>query len=134
MPTTPIPADLEAFLLLPNASVVATVRPDGELSTAATWYEYMGDQRILLNMDVTRVRLGHLRKNPRVALTVLGADWGTHVSVSGHVDEIRHDTDLADIDRISSHYIGEIYPDRERDSWSAIFTISRWHGWGAMAR
>lgn len=129
MPTTSIPTGIEEFLRRPNRSVVATARPDGELHTAATWYEYLGDQRVLLNMASSRVRLRHMRLDPRVALTVLGDDWYSHVSLTGHVIEIRRDADLADIDRLSVRYDGIPYGDRERDSWSAIVAVSRWYGW-----
>jgi len=134
MPRTPIPADLAEALRKPNQCVVATIRPDGELSTAATWYEYDADGRILLNMDASRARMTHLRNDPRVALTIFaGDDWYSHVSVSGKVVEFRHDEDLADIDRISTHYTGSAYGDRERDSWTAVVEVERWHAWGALA-
>lgn len=134
MPRTPLPAELADALRKPNQCVVATVRTDGELSTAATWYEYTDDGRILLNMDASRARMKHLRNDPRVALTIFAADdWYSHVSVSGEVVEFRKDADLADVDRVSKHYTGAPYSDRDRDSWSVIIEISRWHGWGSLA-
>src|SRR5690606_15708454 len=74
MPRTPIPHDIAEALKKPNQCVVATIRPDGELSTAATWYEYTDDGRILLNMDASRARMTHLRADPRVALTIFAGD------------------------------------------------------------
>lgn len=134
MPRTPIPHDIAEALKKPNQCVVATIRPDGELSTAATWYEYTDDGRILLNMDASRARMTHLRADPRVALTIFaGDDWYSHVSVSGNVVEFREDGDLTDIDRISTHYTGGPYADRDRDSWTVVIEITRWHGWGALA-
>jgi PPOX class probable F420-dependent enzyme len=132
MPRPPVPPELTAFLREPNPCVVATIRRDGELHTAATWYEWTDDGAVLLNMDASRSRLGHMRSDPRVALTVLGAEsWYSHVSLVGRVREIRRDPDLADIDRLSQRYDGRPYGDRDRDSWTAIVEIARWHSWGS---
>lgn len=130
MPRTQLPDELAAMLMAPNPSVVATVRPDGELHTAATWYEFLDDGRILLNMDATRMRLRHLRAAPRVAMTIFaGGDWYSHISIAGQVEEFRDDIDLTDIDRLALRYKGTQYPDRHRESISAIIKISRWHAW-----
>lgn len=134
MPTGPLPPDLQEFLRAANPCVVATVRPDGQLHTTATWYEWQDDGTVLLNMDASRRRLGHMRTDPRVALTILAETWYSHVSLIGRVREIRPDANLADIDRISRHYRGQEYADRKRDSWTAIVEVDRWHSWGEFAR
>ncbi len=86
-------------------------------------------------MDASRRRLGHMRADPRVALTVLDADsWYSHVSLVGRVRELRRDPGLADIDRLAEHYTGKPYRDRGRDSWTAIVEVDRWHGWGEHGR
>ncbi len=97
-----------------------------------TWYLWE-DGRVLINMDEGRVRLRHLRRDPRVTLTVLDSDnWYTHVTLIGRVAEMRDDEGLADIDRLSRHYSGDAYPDRERSRVSAWVEVERWHGWGAL--
>jgi hypothetical protein len=59
------------------------------------------------------VRLRHLRRDPRLTLTVLDeASWYTHVSLLGRVTELADDPELAGIDRLSIHYGGRPYPDR----------------------
>ncbi|MET0829961.1 MAG: TIGR03618 family F420-dependent PPOX class oxidoreductase [Microbacterium sp.] len=134
MPLAPLPADLVTFLERPNPAVVASIKPNGELHTAATWYEVVDDRTILLNMAGSRARLKYLRLDPRVALTVTDSDdWYTHVSVTGSVAEIRADRGLTDIDRLALRYTGRPYGDRDRDSWSAFVKITRWHGWNANA-
>ena len=134
MPKGSPPAELQEFLRAAHPCVVATVRPDGELHTTATWYEWTDEGTVLLNMDASRRRLDHMRADPRVALTVLADSWYSHVSLIGRVGEIRADPDLADIDRIARHYTGRPYADRERDSWTAVVEVERWHGWGELAR
>ncbi|MEU7570410.1 PPOX class F420-dependent oxidoreductase [Micromonospora sp. NPDC049240] len=132
MSKPPLPEPAVAMLRKPNPAVIATLRPDGQPVSAATWYLWE-DGRILVNMDEGRRRLGHLRNDPRVTLTVLDEQgWYTHLSIVGHVVELRDDTDLADIDRLARHYTGQPYPRRERGRVSASIEIDRWHGWGAL--
>lgn len=129
MPKPPLPPRLDAFLAKPNASVIATVRPDGSPVTVATWYVWE-DGRVLVNMDEGRRRLEHVRSDPRVSLTVMDvANWGSHVSLQGSVVSIEEDRDLHDIDRIARHYIGEPYPMRDRRRFSAWIEVERWHAW-----
>ncbi|MCD4535000.1 TIGR03618 family F420-dependent PPOX class oxidoreductase [Nocardioides sp. cx-169] len=132
MATLPFPDAVRDLLRQPNPAVVATLRSDGQPVSVATWYLLEDDDRVLLNMDHTRVRLNHLRTDPRVSLTILAADnWYTHVSLLGTVVEFKDDEDLADIDRLSTHYGRSPYPDRESPRVSAWMRVDRWHGWGA---
>lgn len=124
--------DAKTMLSKPNPAVIATVRSDGHPVSAATWY-LLRDDGLLVNMDVARKRLQHLRNDPRVSLTVLDSDdWYTLVTVIGHVTEIYDDDGLTDIDALSRHYQGTQYPDRERPRVSALIAIDRVHGWGAQ--
>ncbi|WP_262852479.1 PPOX class F420-dependent oxidoreductase [Mumia quercus] len=132
MSKPPLPADAVALLERPNPAVIATVRKDGAPVTTATWYLW-DDGRVLVNMDESRVRLKHLRNDPRVSLTVLAdGDWSTHVTLMGSVVEMKEDVELADIDRIATHHTGRPYPRRDRGRVSAWIEVERWHGWGAM--
>jgi hypothetical protein len=81
MPKPPVPGEISDMLANPNPAIIATVRPDGQPVSVATWYLW-DNGRILVNMDHGRKRLDYLRENPRVSLTVLArADWHSHVSV-----------------------------------------------------
>lgn len=134
MPKPPLPDHVRDLLAKPNPAVIATVGPQGRPVSVATWYLLDGD-RILVNMDEGRRRLEHLRRDPRVSLTVLDeAGWYTHVSLLGPVVQWRDDTDLADIDRLAEHYTGQPYRVRDRGRVSAWIEIDRWHGWGAAGR
>ncbi|MFB7494011.1 PPOX class F420-dependent oxidoreductase [Streptomyces sp. NPDC056161] len=134
MSKPPLPQAAVTLLRKPNPAVIATLRADGQPVSTATWYLWEeGEGRILVNMDEGRKRLEHLRNDPRVTLTVLDdQDWHTHISIIGHIAELRDDTDLADIDRLSQQYIGKPYPQRDRGRVSAWIEIDRWHGWGAL--
>lgn len=123
--------DAKHMLEKPNPAVISTTRRDGQPVSAATWYLYR-DGHLLVNMDVGRKRLAHMRRDPRVSLTVIDQnDWYTHVTAIGHVTRIYEDDGLADIDALSEHYQGKPYPDRGRPRVSALIEIDRVHGWGA---
>jgi PPOX class probable F420-dependent enzyme len=118
------------MLRAPNPCVIASMALNGELHSAATWYEWRDDGTVLLNMDASRRRLDYLRNDPRVALTILDAQtWYRHVSLVGRVRDIHRDPNLEDIDRLSQHYRGIPYADRNRQSWTAIVDVLSWHGW-----
>jgi PPOX class probable F420-dependent enzyme len=133
MPRLPLPAEVDEFLRRPNPAVVASLRPDGSPHTAATWYLWDGE-RVLLNMDGSRLRLRFMRRDPRVALTVLGeTSWYRHVSLLGPIAEIVEDGGLEDIDRLSRHYAGEPFSHRDRRRYSAWLVPEAWHAWDGAA-
>ncbi|MEU9265715.1 PPOX class F420-dependent oxidoreductase [Streptomyces sp. NPDC048251] len=132
MSKPPLPPEAVELLGRANPCVMATLRSDGAPVSTPTWYVWE-DGRVLISLDESRVRLQHLRRDPRLTLTVLDSDdWYTHVTLIGRVAELHEDEGLADIDRISTHYTGKPYPDRVRSRVSAWIEIDRWHGWGAL--
>jgi PPOX class probable F420-dependent enzyme len=131
VPRVPVPPDVDEFLRLPNPAIVATLRPDGSPHSVPTWYDWE-DGRVLLNMEDSRLRLGHLRRDPRAALTVLGSGedgWYSHVSLLGLVVSITDDETLEDIDRLALRYTGKPFRTRDKPRVSAWFEPQRWHGW-----
>jgi PPOX class probable F420-dependent enzyme len=133
VPNTPLPAPIVDMLARPNPAVMATVAADGRPVTVATWYLLETDGRVMLGLDATRARLKHMRADPRVSLTALSeASWYTQVSLQGRVVSIVDDIGLRDIDRLSRHYTGDAYPDRESPRVTAHVEIDRWHAWGEL--
>ena len=131
MPPVPVPPEVDEFLRLPNPAVVATLRADGSPHTVPTWYDWE-DGRVLLNMEDSRLRLGYMRRDPRVALTVLGGGddgWYRHVSLLGTIVSIADDDSLEDIDRLAIRYTGQPFRTRDRKRVSAWLEPDRWHGW-----
>jgi PPOX class probable F420-dependent enzyme len=130
MPRVPVPPEVDELLRRPNPAVIATLRPDGSPHSVPTWYDWENG-RVLLNMEDTRLRLGYMRRDPRVSLTVLAEDgWYRHVSLLGTVVSIGDDDDLADIDRLALRYTGRPFRTRDRKRVSAWMEPERWHGWG----
>jgi PPOX class probable F420-dependent enzyme len=133
LPAAPLPADLERFVAKPRHAVVGTVRDDGAPVTTPCWYGIDDQGRLVLSMGHDSHRLRHIRGNPRVALTLLGDDWYSHVSVLGRGVEFREDDDLADIDGLSQRYKGVPYEDRDYRGVTVVVEIDRWHTWGNPA-
>jgi PPOX class probable F420-dependent enzyme len=133
LPPLPLPPEIDEFLRRPNPAVVASLRPDGSPHSVATWYLWDGEQA-LLNMDESRLRLGFMRRDPRVALTALGDDeWYRHASLLGRVTEMREDESLADIDRLARHYTGSPFGNRSARRVSALLEPDAWHAWQGSA-
>jgi PPOX class probable F420-dependent enzyme len=132
MPRAPLPPELERFIQAPRKAVVATITADGAPVSTATWYEWV-DERIVLTMDATGRRIQNLRRDPRLALTVLGETWYNHVSLLGRMVEEHPDRDYAVIDRLSQRYEGTPYPDRDFECIYVLAAIERWHTWGDPA-
>ena len=132
MARLPFPDHVRELLRKPNPAVVSTLRSDGSPVSVATWYLLEDDDRVLLNMDHTRARVEHLRRDPRASLTVLDeAGWYTHVS----------------LDRPRRRPRRRPRPRRHRPSGPSLhrrplpqprvpringwLVVDRWHGWGA---
>ena len=130
MSRPPLPSRLVEMLRRPNAAVMAAVRCAGAPVAAAPGAVGEGAGRGGGGRDESRVRLKHLRNDPRVSLTVLDENWYTHVTLIGRVVELRADEGLADIDRISRHYTGHEYANRTDPRVSAWVEVERWYGWG----
>jgi PPOX class probable F420-dependent enzyme len=128
VPKPPVPAELDEFLKQPNPAVIGSVRPDGSPHTTATWY-FWDRGRVVVNMDEGRKRLQYLRDDPRVSITILGKDdWYHHVTLVGRIS-LQPDPQMEDIDRISRHYIGEPYGQRDRGRVSGLIEVESWHSW-----
>jgi PPOX class probable F420-dependent enzyme len=129
MPRLPLPPEAHALLRRANPAVIATLMPNGSPHTAVTWYDWDGE-RILVNMDASRLRLKNMRRDPRVSVTVMdGADWYRQLTVLGRVDEIREDAEFADIDRLSLRYTRRTFGNRLRARISVLIAPERWYGW-----
>jgi PPOX class probable F420-dependent enzyme len=130
VPRVPVPPEVDELLCRPNPAVIATLRPDGSPHSVPTWYDWE-DGHALLNMEDSRLRLGYMRRDPRVALTVLADDsWYRHVSLLGKIVSIEDDENLADIDRLALRYTGRPFRTRDRKRVSAWMEPERWHAWG----
>jgi hypothetical protein len=60
-------------------------------------------------------------------------DWYRHVTLRGRVVELDEDA-LDDIDRLSRHYMGQPYSQRDRRRVSAWIEVETWHAWNGGRR
>lgn len=104
-----IPAELIDLLTGSTLAHVTVVTPHGALVTHVMWVDHE-DGRVLTSSRVGSAKGRALRADPRIAVSVVDRSnpW-RWVSVSGRVVEIRPDTDLAFIDRLSRRYTGRDY-------------------------
>jgi len=122
-----LPPDLDAFLRQPRPAVIATVRADGRPSTAAIWYLWEAGH-VMLSMSPDGARARNLRRNPGLAITVLGQEWPpAHVSLIGSVVEFRDDADFQFADRLSVHFTGKPFGHRGLSPCLVVARIDRWH-------
>jgi PPOX class probable F420-dependent enzyme len=126
-----LPSELEHFLEQPRVAVLATVRQDGTPATTACWYD-LQDGKLLITMYTGARRLPNIRRNPGVAMTILGEDPYQHVSLSGSVREMWDDPDLVVMDRLSMRYVGEPWAER-KPCVGALVEIERWHTYGLLS-
>ena len=125
----PLTDSVRDLLRRPNPAVIATIGRNGQPVTAATWYILEADDRIMFNIEDGRARIRHLAADPRFALTVLADNWYTQLSLQAVVVETSEDSDLADIDALSTHYGGHTYPIRDKRRLSYRGVIDTWFGW-----
>jgi PPOX class probable F420-dependent enzyme len=94
-----------------NWGTVTTLRKDGSPHSTPVWVDTDGE-RVLFNTSIGRAKERHLRRDPRVSVTVLPADdqQSGYVSVTGTA-ELTEEGAVEHIDRMAQKYIGkEKYP------------------------
>lgn len=71
-----------AFLDELHHAVVATLGPDGMPQLTVLWYLRDGDD-LVFNTKADRVKDRNLRRDPRLAATIVSADGGRYLTVRG---------------------------------------------------
>jgi PPOX class probable F420-dependent enzyme len=123
MPTAidPVPAELVDLLTGSTLGHVTVQTPKGALASHIMWVDYE-DGKVLTSSRVGSAKGRALRADPRVAVSVVDrANPWRWVSISGRVVEIRPDTGLAFIDKLSRRYTSRDY--MMRDMEREIFVI-----------
>ena len=97
----------KAIIDKPNLAFVATVMADGSPQLTPVWIEREGDT-ITFNTATGRVTWRNLRRDPRIALTVVDKDDDyARVVVRGRVAEMIEGEEAdRQIDRLSEKYTG----------------------------
>ena len=97
----------KAIIDRPNLAFVATVMPDGSPQVTPVWIE-REDDMITFNTATGRVKERNMRRDPRIALTIVDRDDDyARVVVRGRVlDMIEGEEADRQIDRLSKKYTG----------------------------
>ena len=94
------------FLDNPFVAAVTTLRADGSPHTTVVWVEHE-DGEVSFNTAVGRAKERHLRRDPRVALTMIDPQntyrW---LSIGGRAELTEEGAD-AQIDRLAKKYLGK---------------------------
>ena len=101
-----VPATHTDLLEGPYFAVLTTMAPNGQPENTVVWCSWDGTH-VLLNRGVGRRKPDNVRKNPKVALTVIDPQnpfrW---IDVRGEVEHIVDDPDYANINAHAKLYAG----------------------------
>jgi hypothetical protein len=110
--TTEIPDGHRDLFEQPALGQVTYLDDRGRLITFPMWVELAGG-RVLTSSPVGSRKGRALRQRPQVGIAIVAVANPWHwLSLSGRVVDIRPDTDLEFIDRMSHKYTGSPYPRR----------------------
>lgn len=107
-----------------NFAHIATLMPDGSPQVTPVWVALDGDD-VIVNTAEGRVKTENVRRDPRVALSVLDTkDPYEYVSVRGQVVEMVHEGADESIDGLAHKYLGvDRYPYRDPSEQRVILRI-----------
>jgi PPOX class probable F420-dependent enzyme len=114
-------------LLSPDRKALAnlgTVMPDGSPQVTPVWFDYDG-KVIRVNSAKGRVKDRNMRRNPRVALSIVDPENPyRYLELRGRVVEITEAGADAHIDRLAKKYLGQDrYPHRRAGEVRVTYTI-----------
>ncbi len=108
-----------------NWATVVTLRKDGSPHSTPVWIDTDGEH-VIFNTSIGRAKEKHLRRDPRVAVTVLPAEnqQAGYVTVNGTA-ELSEDGAKEHIDRLAKKYLGvDEYPYLQPGERRVIVTIT----------
>ncbi len=110
----------------PNFAHLATLMPDGSPQVTPVWVDIEGD-RILVNTAEGRAKPRNVRRDPRVAISIVRQD-GSSAFIRGRVVEITHEGADEMIDKLAKKYLGQdTYPNRQPGEQRVILVIEPEH-------
>ena len=101
-----------------------TLMPDGSPQTTPVWVDYV-DSRVLVNSAVGRVKDKNVRRDPRVAITLIDPDNPyRYLEVRGRVREITQDGATQHIDKMAKKYLDkDKYPFAQPGEQRVLYKI-----------
>jgi PPOX class probable F420-dependent enzyme len=112
----------------PNYAHVATLMADGSPQVTPVWVDIEGD-RILVNTSEGRVKPRNVRRDARVAISIIKQDNPySSAYIRGRVAEMRHEGAKEHIDKLAKKYLGQdTYPYLQPEEQRVIMVIEPEH-------
>jgi PPOX class probable F420-dependent enzyme len=116
--------DVKQLLDEPNLAHFVTLMKNGSPQVTPVWVDHDGEY-VLINTAEGRQKPLNLRRDPRVALSVVDKDNGQrYVQIRGRVVDMRAGEEAwQHIDKLSQKYNGRSYP--RRDGEERILVVIR---------
>lgn len=104
---TVIPAGFANILTSTALAHVATLGPQGEPQSTPVWFIWDGS-RVLISQTEGQQKLRNLRRDPRVALSMVDPrNPGRNLEIRGRVEREMPDPDRAFVRQLSMKYLGD---------------------------
>ena len=122
---TPFPEKYLDIFQKKSFGAFTTLMPDGSPQTTPVWVDYK-DGDILVNSALGRQKDKNVRRDARVAITIIDADNPyRYVEVRGKVKEITQSGADAHIDAMAEKYLGQDkYPFRQPGEERVLYRIA----------
>jgi PPOX class probable F420-dependent enzyme len=120
-----IPAGVRDLLDKPIVVTLATLMPDGSPQSTPVWFNYDRD-RIKVNSAKGRMKDKNMRRDPRVALTIVDPENPyRYLEIRGRVENISEAEGHEHIDFLAKRYLNEdTYPFRQPGEVRVVYTIA----------
>jgi PPOX class probable F420-dependent enzyme len=104
-----LPDDLRVLLSRPSPCVLTTLLPDGSPHATQVWVDGDGEH-VLVNSVESHRKVRNVRRDPRVAVTVLDPDQlSRHIGVRGRVVDVTTEGAVDHIEKLAHRYTGRPY-------------------------
>ena len=122
--TAEIPENFTDLFAKKSFAHLATIMADGRPQVTPVWIDFDGTH-VLVNSATGRVKDKNLRRDKRVALSILDPDNPyRYMSILGQVVEITHAGADEHIDRLAKKYLGlEKYPHHRPGEARVVYKI-----------
>ena len=102
-----IPDGFKDILASKTLAHVATIGPNGEPQSTPVWFVWDGE-RVLISQTEGQQKLKNLRREPRVALSMIDpTNPNRNLEIRGHVESEVPDEDRAFVRQLSRKYLGD---------------------------
>jgi PPOX class probable F420-dependent enzyme len=120
---TTIPEGFKDLLQKKAFAHLATVMPDGSPQSSPVWFDVEGDL-IRVNSARGRVKDRNMRRNPKVALSIMDPDnTYRYLGIRGTVVDVTERGADAHIDTLARKYLGKDYPFRQPGEVRVMYKI-----------